>query len=99
MSNKYTEFNIASDYPFESRLHRLIMICIQISGSGDGGDEKRITDKRLKEFCCCNSADLITAMNFLVEQGFIAKRNFGYQFGLPSSGYTITVPDHLRALR
>lgn len=96
MRNKYTEHSIASDYPFKSPLLRLVMICIQISGSGDGGDEKRITDKRLREFCCCNSAELITAINFLVEQGFIVKRNFGYQFGLPSNGYTIVVPDHLR---
>ncbi len=94
--SKYNEFDIAFDFPFDTPLKRLIMVCIAITGSGGGDKEKVITDKKLHEFCCCSSAELITAINFLIEQGFIVKRNFGYQHGQPSSGYTLSVPPQLR---
>ncbi|WOZ79883.1 hypothetical protein [Kosakonia sacchari] len=91
-----TEADIVFDYTFNSPLHRLIMLFIQVSGSGDGGKEKVITDKKLLSFCCCSSAELITAVNYLTENGFICKRNLGLQMGEPASGYTIAVPEHLR---
>ncbi|MEN3753841.1 transcriptional regulator [Mangrovibacter sp. SLW1] len=91
-----TDLDIVFDYPFKKPLHRLIMLFIQVTGSGDGGKEKIITDKRLREFCCCSSSELVTAINFLTEEGFICKRNLGLQMGTPASGYTIAVPEHLR---
>lgn len=93
---KYSEHDIAFDYPFEKPLYRLIMLYIYISGSGNGGKEKLISDKKFQAACCCSSADFTCAINYLVEQGFIIKCNYGLQFGTATSGYTIAVPDHLR---
>ena len=42
-----TEADIVFDYKFNSPLHRLIMLFIQVSGSGDGGKEKVISDSDL----------------------------------------------------
>lgn len=96
VNNVFNEFNIAFEYPFESRLHRLIMVYISISGSQDGSGEKLICDSQFLNFCCCNSAELISAMNYLIENGFIKKRNHGLQLGKPASSYQIAVPDKLR---
>ncbi|EBA7111603.1 hypothetical protein ORL35_002953 [Salmonella enterica] len=91
-----TEADIVFDYKFNSPLHRLIMLFIQVSGSGDGGKEKLISDKRFTHICCCSSADFISAINYLTENGFLLRKNYGMQFGEATSGYVITVPDWLR---
>ncbi|HDT6510507.1 TPA: hypothetical protein QFV83_003894 [Klebsiella aerogenes] len=95
-NHEINESNIAFDFPFESPLHRLIMVYIHICGSLDGGREKLIFDKKFVEVCCCSSSDFINSINYLVENGFIRKNNYGLQFGSSSSGYVITVPRELR---
>ncbi|MEN4911434.1 hypothetical protein [Erwinia amylovora] len=91
-----TTYDIVFDYQFKTPLQRLVMVCIQITGSGDGGSEKIITDRTLLKFCCCKSSELISAVNYLVEDGFILKNNLGLQMGEAASGYTIAVPESLR---
>lgn len=91
-----TEAEIVFDYQFNNPLHRLIMLFIQISGCGDGGKEKLISDKKFLDLCCCSSAEFIRAINYLTENGFIEKRNYGMQFGESFNGYVITIPDRLR---
>lgn len=96
INQKFTESDVAFDFPFKSQLHRLIMVYINISGSLDGGKEKLIFDRKFLNFCCCTSAEFIDAMDYLVENGFLKKFNYGMQFGEAASGYMITVPDKLR---
>lgn len=97
MTNQhFSADNIAFDFPFDTPLHRLIMVYIQISGSGDGGKEKLISDSTFIKICCCTSSYFTDAVTFLLENGFIAKCNYGMQFGEACSGYVITVPDELR---
>ena len=90
-----TESDVVFDYPYEKQLYRLIMIYIHISGSQDGSGEKIIEDERFRQFCCCTSAELISAINHLVEKGFIHKRNYGLQLGKYASGYSVAVPHFL----
>ena len=97
MNNQtFTEGTVAFDFPFQSPLHRLIMLYIQISGSGDGGKEKIISDSKFLDICCCKSSEFISAINFLLDEGFLKKNNYGLQFGKAVNGYIITVPDKLR---
>ena len=97
MNNQtFTEDNVAFDFPFECPLHRLIMLYIQISGSGDGGKEKIIPDSKFLDICCCSSAEFISAITFLISEGFLKKINYGMQFGKAANGYVITIPDRLR---
>lgn len=92
MEKEYSDSTIAYDYPFPSPFLKLVMVNIVSMGSSNGSYERIIRDESLRRACCCSTTELTSAINWLIENGFLIKINYGLQFGEASSGYRTTAP-------